>query len=186
MTNSVPICELRFRSNMPQVYDDAESVKLIADKLIATYHPELATSEIRYIFKEKAGKKGGKPVLGTVKKLSEQMKFLIEGHPDFLMEIPLEAWNELDATKRTALVDHLLERCTGEEDEQTSEMKWATREPDVHEFGSILRRHGAWTEDLSGFCTIAKSVDLSFMDEGEEQADGENILVQGSDEDEDA
>jgi hypothetical protein len=154
---------------MAQIYENAESVENLANSLIGTHHPELATAVIRYIFKEKAGSKGGKVVLGSVKKLSDQQKFLMEGHPDFLMEIPMDVWNEMDASKRTALVDHFLERCTGEEDEQTSEMKWATREPDVHEFSSILRRHGAWTEDLSGFVSVAQTVDLSFMTaEGEE------------------
>jgi len=148
---------------MAQVYTEAEPVENLANSLIGTHHPELATAIIRYIFKEKASSKGGKIVLGSVKKLSDQQKFLMEGHPDFLLEIPLDVWNEMDGAKRTALVDHFLERCTGEEEEQTSEMKWATREPDVHEFSSILRRHGAWTEDLSNFASVAKELDLSFM-----------------------
>jgi hypothetical protein len=148
---------------MAQTYENAESVETLANSLIPTHHPELATAKVRYIFKEKAGSKGGKVVLGAVKKMSDQQKFLIKGEPDFLMEIPLDAWNEMDASKRTALVDHLLERCTGEEDEQTGEMKWKTREPDVHEFSSILRRHGPWTEDLTNFASVAKTLDLSFM-----------------------
>lgn len=153
---------------MAQTYEEAQSVESIANKLIGTHHPELAEAKFRYIFKEKCSKKGGKPVLGTVKKMSDLQKFLITGEPDFLMEIPLDVWNELDVSRRTALVDHLLERCTGEEDEQTAEMKWKTREPDVYEFSSILRRHGAWTEDLSNFASVAQSLDLSFMTEEEE------------------
>jgi len=156
---------------MPQTYENAEAVETIANQLIGTYHPELATAKFRYLFKEKAGKKGGKAVLGTVKKMSDLMVFLIDAQ--FLMEIPLDVWNEMDAQKRTALVDHLLERCTGEEDEQTAEMKWSTREPDVHEFSSILRRHGAWTEDLSGFVSVAQTVDLSFMTAAEGEEDSE-------------
>jgi hypothetical protein len=50
-------------------------------------------------------------------------------------------------------------------------MTWVIREPDVHEFSSILRRHGAWTEDLTGFVSVAQSVDLSFMLEEEETAE---------------
>lgn len=148
---------------MAQTYEEAQAVETIANSLIGTHHPELAEAKFRYIFKEKHTKRGGKPVLGTVKKMSDLQKFLIENNPDFLMEIPLDIWNELDAPRRTALVDHLLERCTGEEDEQTAEMKWKTREPDVYEFSSILRRHGAWTEDLSNFTHVAQSLDLSFM-----------------------
>ena len=146
---------------MSQTYEEAEAVKTIADRLIGTHHPELAGASFRYIFKEKCSKKGGKPVFGAVKKMSDLMKYLIDA--DFMMELPLDVWNELDASKRTALVDHLLERCTGEEDEQTSEMKWSIREPDVNEFSSILRRHGPWHEDLTNFASVAQTLDLSFM-----------------------
>jgi hypothetical protein len=151
---------------MAQNYQEAQPVESIATSLIGTHHPELAEAKFKYVFKDSCSKKGGKPVLGTVKKLSELMYFLVEA--DFLMEIPMDIWNELDANRRTALVDHLLERCTGEEDEQTAEMKWKTREPDVYEFSSILRRHGAWTEDLSNFASVAQTLDLSFMTEEED------------------
>ena len=39
-------------------------------------------------------------------------------------------------------------------------MKWSTREPDVQEFAAILRRHGAWNEDLAAFTVIAKEIDV--------------------------
>jgi len=156
---------------MSQIFSEAETVEAIAKTLIAPYHPLLSTAKFKYIFKEKASKKGGKPVLGAVKKVSPMMKFLIE--VDFIMEIPLDTWNELDSRKRTALVDHLLERCQGEEDEQTAEMKWSVREPDVHEFGTILSRYGAWNNDLTGFVTVAKSVNLDFLEEDEEESEGE-------------
>jgi hypothetical protein len=152
---------------MPQIYEEADPVKELANRLIGTYHPELATAKIRYLFKEKASKKGGRVVHGTVKKMSDLMNYLID--VDFLVEVPIDLWNELENQKRVALVDHLLERCTGEEDEQTAEMKWSVREPDVNEFSSILRRHGAWTEELSGFVSVAKTLDLGFMTESEEE-----------------
>lgn len=146
---------------MAQTYENAESVEGIANSLIPTHHPDLATAKFRYVFKEKASKKGGKTVLGTVKKMSDLLYFLIDAH--YLVEIPLEVWNTLDETKRVALVDHLLERCVGEEDSESGEMKWKTREPDVQEFASILRRHGAWTEDLVNFVSVGQSIDLSYM-----------------------
>ena len=149
---------------MSQTYENAEGVEAIAKTLIPSYHPDLATARFKYVFKEKAGKKGGKTVYGTVKKMSDLMIFLIDC--DYLMEVALDAWNPLDANKRTALVDHLLERCIGEEDEETAEMKWKLREPDVQEFSSILRRHGTWNEDLVGFISVAQTLDLSFMTAG--------------------
>lgn len=149
---------------MPQTYENAESVEAVANSLIPSYHPELVNARMRYVFKEKAGKKGGKTIFGTVKKTSDLMVFLIEA--DFLIEVGLDAWNEMDGPKRTAAVDHLLERIYGEEDENSGEMKWKLREPDVQEFSSILSRHGAWNDDLVGFLTVAQTIDLSFMTAG--------------------
>lgn len=157
---------------MATLYGEAEEVEKIANNLIANYHPNLASARFRFLFKDKAGKKGGKPVMGTVKKMSDLMVYLVD--VDFMMEIPTEIWNELDNTKRTALVDHLLERCTGEESEENGEMKWGVREPDVHEFNSILRRYGAWTTELEEFSSVAKSMDFGFMTD--EESNNEELI----------
>ncbi len=148
---------------MPKVYGIAESVETIAKSLIPTYHPELATAEIRYVFVDKGSMRGDRPVYGKVRKLSGSMEFLL--NTNFMLEIGLDHWNELSARQRTALVDHLLERCTGEEDEEDAgaPMKWKLREPDVQEFRTILQRHGAWTEDLSGFVTVAQRINVDSM-----------------------
>lgn len=157
---------------MPQSYENADGVEEVAKGLIASFHPHLATAKFRFIHKETAGKKGGKVVYGTVTKMSDKMKFLIDA--DFLVEVPLDQWNPMVVSTRTALVDHLLERCVGVEDEKTGAMAWSTREPDVHEFASILKRHGAWTPELAGFVSVGQEIDLSFLtnDAVEEQAQG--------------
>jgi len=163
---------------MGTVYGEAEEIGQIATHLITNQHPHLATAKFRFLFRDKASKKGGKAVMGTVKKMSDLMLYLIDVH--FLVEVPLEIWNTLDNSKRTALVDHLLERCAGEEDEKTAAMKWSVRLPDVHEFSSIFRRHGAWHDDLAQFATVAKELDLGFMTDEEEtedsEEDAENIV----------
>lgn len=143
---------------MPKVYSEAESVKAIAGGLIANYHPELSTARLRYIFVDTASKKGGHVVLGKSKKISGPLEYMTE--LDFLIEVAADQWQELSAEQRAALVDHLLERCTGEEDEKTGQMKWAMREPDVQEFSTILRRHGAWNEALSGFVVVAQEISV--------------------------
>lgn len=153
---------------MAQTYENAEGVEAIATQLIATHHPELATARFRYVFKEKAGKKGGKTVYGTVKKCSDLMIFLIGA--DYLVEVALDAWNPLEAAKRTAIVDHILERCWAEEDDE-GETTFKLREPDVQEFSSILRRHGTWNEDLVNFVSVAQSLDLSYMTAGTQASD---------------
>lgn len=146
---------------MPKLYSTAESVEAVAQQLIPLYHPELATARIRYIYVDKASAKNGKPVAGKVRRISGSLEYLLD--TDFLVEVALDQWNEKTDTQRQALVDHLLERCTGEEDDKTGDMKWTTREPDVAEFTAILRRHGAWNDDLAGFATVAKTVDIDAL-----------------------
>jgi len=143
---------------MAKEYGAAESVEEIALRLIPTYHPELATARIVYIFVDKASKKAGRSVLGKARKISGALEFLLE--QDFLLEVAMDCWNELTDRQRNALVDHLLESCTGVEDEKTGDMKWAMREADVKEFTSILNRHGAWTDELSGMVEVAQRLNL--------------------------
>jgi hypothetical protein len=143
---------------MPKLYLHAESVEAIATRILPLNHAELATARIQYIFVEKASMKNGRPVLGKVRKITGAIEFLIE--KDFMVEVALDIWNTLEETKRVALVDHLLERCTGEEDEETAEMSWTIREPDVQEFTTILRRHGAWTDELAGLISVAQSINV--------------------------
>ena len=143
---------------MPKVYSEAESVRSIAGGLIANYHPELATARLRYIFVDKASGKGGIDILGKTRKISGPLEYLLE--LDFLIEVAADKWVELNNERRTALVDHLLERCTGEENEKSGEMVWKIREPDVQEFASILRRHGAWNDQLTGFVSVAHEIQV--------------------------
>jgi hypothetical protein len=146
---------------MPHLFSTAESVESIAQQAIPMFHPHLATARITYIFVDKASMKNGRPVLGKVRKVSGVLEYLLD--KDFLVEIPLDQWNDLADTQRHALVDHLLERCYGEENEENGEMKWSTREPDVQEFSTILRRHGAWNDELAGFVSVAKTVNVDEM-----------------------
>ena len=148
---------------MSKLYSLAESVEAVAKTLIPTYHPELATARIIYVFVEKASMKNGRPVLGKAKKVSGALEFLLEA--DFMLEVALDQWNDLTPQQRQALTDHLLERCTGEEDEEDAgaAMKWSCREPDVTEFMSILQRHGAWNEALSGFVSVAQRVNVETL-----------------------
>jgi hypothetical protein len=150
---------------MPKIYEEAASVSSIAGGLIPNYHPELATARIHYVFINEATQKGGHEVLGKARKLAGYQLWALE--KDFVVEVALDKWNELSEPQRTALTDHLLERCFGEEDEESGEMKWKLREPDVQEFSTILERHGAWHESLVGFVTIAHSLNIDEIAEEE-------------------
>jgi hypothetical protein len=143
---------------MSSVYAEAESVEKFAKRLIPSFHPDLATARIKYMFVEKASKSKGRVVLGKVRKISGILQYLL--NLDFLFEVALDQWNELSGDQREALIDHLLEQCFGEEDEKTGDMKWSVREPDVKEFTSIFKRHGAWHDNLTGFLSVAQEIDI--------------------------
>jgi len=143
---------------MPKLYGTAEAVEEIANTLLPTHHPELATARIQYLFVDKASKKNGRLSFGKAKKISGADEFLLE--KDFLIEVALECWNPASERERHAIVDHLLECCTGEEDEETGELKWTMRTPEVQEFTSILHRHGAWNETLVGMIEVAQRLNI--------------------------
>jgi hypothetical protein len=114
---------------------------------------------MQYIFVDKASKKNGRPVLGKARRVSGSLEFLLE--KDFLIEVALDCWDEADNRQREALVDHLLECCTGVEDnENGGAMKWHMRAPDVNEFTSVITRHGAWNEDLQNLVQVAQRLNI--------------------------
>ena len=165
---------------MAKTYFQAETVEQIAAGLIPNYHPELATARILYLFVDKASKRGGKEVLGKAQKVTGWTQFALER--DFMIVVAADKWNELDANQRTALVDHLLERCTGEEDEDDGgAMKWTMRDPDVQEFGSILQRYGAWHQDLVSFVNVAQQIELDDIIEEEADVDLAEALTETTD-----
>lgn len=146
---------------MPKEYTTAESIEAIAQAILPTFHAELATARIQYVFVDKASMKNGRPILGKARKVSGVFEYLLE--KDFLIEIALDQWNPLTDTQRRALVDHLMEYCTGEEDDEeggSGEMVWKMREPDVKEFATILNRHGAWNDALTGFVQVAQRIQI--------------------------
>lgn len=137
----------------PVIFGDADSVSEFARRLIPKYHSHLASARIRYIYRSRATKGGGLVVPGHVTKLSKKYEFLLNA--DFMIEIALDVWDNLNETQRSALVDHMLQRCGGEENEKTGDMKWSIRAPEVQEFPEIAGRHGQWTDALSD---MAKSL----------------------------
>jgi hypothetical protein len=162
------------QESAPKTYEIAESVKAMASNLIANYHPELATARILYIFVSKGGTKSGRKVFGKVRKLAGALEFLLEH--DFMIEMALDVWNDMDAQQRAAGVDHLLERCFGEESEQDGSMSWKVRDPDAQEFATILQRHGAWNETLTSFVSVAQQIGLDDIVEETNQELAQEVI----------
>jgi hypothetical protein len=144
---------------MPKDYQDAETVEAMANSILPTFHAELIEAKIKYYYVSEHTVKGGRAICGKARKLSGAAQFLAGGY-NFAIEVALDLWNAMPDTQRRATIDHLLEYCTGEEDEESGEMKYTMREPDVKEFSTILRRHGAYNDDLIGLVQVAHSIHI--------------------------
>ena len=114
--------------------------------LIASHHTHLVDvlDDIVIIFKEKASKKGDLIVYGKTSKAPAILSLLGEREWKFLIEIGYDAWQKLNDTQQTALLDHQLCFITGKEDEQTAAMKYSLTEPDVSYFTEEIARNGHW------------------------------------------
>jgi len=142
----------------PLIIGDSESAEETARKLIPKYHPELASANIIYLCRNKAVKSAGKPIPGHVKKASPMEAHISRSYfsannqdeeANFIMTVALEVWNTMQPNQRIALIDHLLTRCVGTEDEKTGEMKYGIRPPQIQEFSEIAERHGRWNDELA-------------------------------------
>lgn len=150
---------------MPRTFEEAASVESIAQGLIPNYHAGLHTARILYCFSSDCWTKNGREVMGKVQKFSGLNEYIAER--DFVVLVAMDKWNDLTEAQRTALVDHLLSRCTGEEDDDTGEIKWKLTDPEVQEFTDVLFRHGAWHQSLQDFVRQAKKVTIEDLVEEE-------------------
>lgn len=161
---------------MPTIFSDAEAAKLLAESVIANFHPNLATARIRWLWRDVAAKRDGKLVPGAVRRLTGPLEHCIQA--DFLVEVALDVWNTLDEGKRRAVLDHLLAQCKAEEDEKSGEMKYSKRRFDVMEFNEVFQRNGAWHPDLETFAAVAMGTDAT-MDTGNVDVDQEIPVGEG-------
>jgi hypothetical protein len=140
--------------SIPLLFDDHEASGILAAKIIPKFHPYISSAKFRFLCRNKASMKAKEKIPGYVKKASPMDKHLCGGECDFIMVVALDVWNDLNETSRVALIDHLLARCVGIEDEKTGEMKYSIRPPQVQEFPEIAQRHGRWNEALVELGTV--------------------------------
>lgn len=133
---------------------EADEVRAIARKLIADHHPHLEEATIRYLFTNQTRRKCDKVRLGSTQKLSPIMRYLTSGEnrsvedgADFIILVGENEWTDLEPDQRRAMVDHELEHCGYEEDDEGN-TKWVIRGHDVEEFAAVITRHGLWSHDL--------------------------------------
>jgi len=147
------------------MWREAPEVKEIADRLIPEHHQEIELwmDEIRYIFRDKAAKSKGRVVLGKAHKVGGMACYLIHSATGdsnefgdqagdmFVVEIAEDAWENLTARQRVALVDHELCHFSIEIDEDDGTVLRKIVGHDVEEFSAIAQRYGAWKPDLTEF-----------------------------------
>lgn len=141
-------------------YWKAEEPEAMATEYLK-FHPDLMGAHIAWLFKEKATKSDGRPIVGKPFKVPAKYQPIMEENSsgergyDFMIVIGADVWSELRNDQKEAWVDYLLEQCYGEETESTGEMKWKIRKPEVQAFTVILSRHGTnWDEGVNRLSVI--------------------------------
>lgn len=162
---------------MSTTFQSAPEVKEVADELIPLYHPHLQDARIEYVFSSTVSKKGGKEVWGTMRKITSLTAYLggtkneqdngATG-PFFVMTISKPVWEELDSTKKKALVDHELCHAFVKLDEE-GEAKLDIVPHDLEEFKAIVERYGLWRDDVKDFVKATKGGKKSEGDETEQE-----------------
>lgn len=122
----------------------------LVDLVVANHHPKLVDilKEIQIVFKEKAGKTGGKYNLGKCIKAPGILTVLGDKEYQFILEIGYDLWSSLDQKHQKALIDHLLCHIVAEENGQNGEMTYTMRTPDVSYFSEEIDRNGNWKSEV--------------------------------------
>lgn len=159
-------------------FTDALPVRDLARTVIQRWHPHLAASDIRYLFRQGgAWMTGGKTILGKVAKLGTQQQFLAEG-ADAVILIDEERWEKLDEAQRLALVDHEcahLVQATDKDEcplfQDNGRPVLRVRAHDVEEFVEVIQRHGLWDIDLVHAGKAIRQIPLPLNSVREEPGD---------------
>lgn len=139
---------------MAQDYWIADEVSDIVQNYMK-YHADLIGAKICCVFKEKASKSDGVPIVGKIFKVTSKYQPFMDEPYDYMVEIGADAWADLNMDQREAWVDHLLEHAYGIENERTGEMTWKLRKPELMVFPSTVNRHGlGWKTGLAKIATL--------------------------------
>jgi hypothetical protein len=141
--------------SVPTQFDKAETVEVLAKKLVREYHSGLVNSRIAYLFKNKPIKRSGQEIPATAEKVSPKNKAL-SGY-DFVIVVNNPMWLTLDDAQKNAVIDHCLEHFFIDEDD-SGEVKFRILPHDVEEFSSVISRHGLYTKDLVKIGDVVKAL----------------------------
>jgi hypothetical protein len=142
-------------------YKEAPEVKKIANELIPKYHSHLEEFNVRvdYLFMDKIPMKGDNEVWGQCRKITSLNAYLAAdkisgGDPFFVIIISEPIWDILPPEARVSLVDHELCHCSSEyqeKEDQEPVLKLSCKPHDMEEFACIIKRYGAWRQEIQDF-----------------------------------
>jgi hypothetical protein len=127
---------------------EAPDVEALAKQLIEKYHRHLRPARIKYLYREGKWSSNKRTTWAKAYKVSERDNFL-HGY-DFLIVVNREVWFTLDQKAREALIDHELSHCG------ISDNGWCIWGHDLEDFAAVVRRHGAWSEDVRRYLEAAE------------------------------
>jgi DNA-binding FrmR family transcriptional regulator len=140
---------------VPLQYDDAELVEELAKELIAEHHTHLVNSNIAYLYKNKPMSQKGRTIIATAEKCSKKVKAI--SSRDFVIVVSYEAYNKLTDKQKRAVIDHELEHCLVDEDDEGNEVTKIIPH-DVEEFYCIIARHKLYKSDLIALGRVVENL----------------------------
>jgi hypothetical protein len=156
-------------------YKNAPEVKEIAEELIDKYHQHIRDFNVRidYLFMDKVPMKGDNEVWGMCKKITSLNAYLAAdkqsgGDPFFVIIISEPIWEVLSKEAKVCLVDHELSHTAAEYQEKDDEepvLKLSCKPHDMEEFAHIVKRYGAWRQDIQEFVNNARKKKVETTEE---------------------
>ena len=143
-----------------KTYDPAEEVQALAEgKVVPQWNAECDGASIAYLFTDDLGSSKGWQNLAHIRKATAVERCLTSY--DFVLVVDRLVWAKFDTKKRLALVDH--EFCHLSVD---ADGKLSVVGHDLEEFCAVVRRHGAWLDDISLF----NQAQMDLFSEGRKEA----------------
>jgi hypothetical protein len=135
-------------------------IYVLMRELITAHHEHLLDARIALAWRHGLKpNKDGQLVLGKAHKASDLSRELAAY--DFVIMLNFDAWIQMEAPMRRALVDHELCHCQVAMDGDKVQMDtkgrkvYRIRKHDIEEFREIVARHGTYKKDLEDFVKAA-------------------------------
>lgn len=128
-------------------YSDSPELLAVGLEVVKKHHPDLASINVGYLFRDKAPVSRGRIVMGMCVKVDDRNH--VYSGKDVIIEVGRDAWDQLDDELRVVLVDHELSHIGVDLDDKGNPILTDNGRPkvfikphDIEEFSTILDRYG--------------------------------------------